>query len=117
MVPVNYAPFFHMSDDDAVMTALGATSSCYLYAQGFLTFNDMHLPNVVYISGLQKRVREKKNENTAGIVNEGIIKHNKPFGEDNTLGSEKAKAAFPPETLKIFGGCNYDMNCEMQTRR
>lgn len=71
VVPVNYASFLHMSDDDAMMAALGATSSCYLYTEGFLTFNYMHLPDVVYVSGLQKKrviknKWKKKTQQTAG---------------------------------------------------
>lgn len=51
---MNYAPFLHMSYDHAMMTALGATPSCYLYAKGFLTLDYMHLPDVFVFSRLQK---------------------------------------------------------------
>lgn len=53
-LPVNGAPFLHVSYDDAMRRASGATPPCNLDAQAPGTFHCVHLPDVAALSRLQK---------------------------------------------------------------
>lgn len=95
-VPVNGAPLFYVSDNDAVRRALGATSPCYLYAQALLTLHHVHLPDVAALSGLQQSTN----------------KHIKQY-----ITELRYKCHYEAEKNKQMQPYWFSYNCDMRTNR